>query len=97
MRPTRWLIGIGAVLAVGALQTVSRNALFVKAYELGAARHALRRETTSLSWLRAEVITLASPSTLLDAAAAHRLSLVARASLPIPAAQPQIARLVDDE
>jgi hypothetical protein len=81
MRPIRLAALIGALWCVGIAVVAARSAVWMKAYELGRRQDALSRTDVRTTWLKAEVLGLRSPATLVSRLSNDTHKLVAWSSL----------------
>ncbi len=83
MRFSHGLTLVGVLVAVGCLQVAQRNTVLLKGYTLGQRMHDLHAQETAVSWLDAEVTTLASPVHLSAVARKRQLKFVAWSTIPL--------------
>ncbi len=86
MRLSRWGALIAVLVGIGCLQVSQRNAIFLKGYALGARVDRLHAQETDVSWLRASVVGLESPTHLARVAEERESPFEARktvSSLPV--------------
>ena len=87
MKLSHWFWLIGLTAGLGCLQVAQRNALFLKAYDVGHRIEQAHEEETRLGWLSVRVTGLHSPGRLSEQAAVRRLNLVAWSPLASESAQ----------
>ena len=81
MRLSGWITLVAVMVGLGCLQVSQRNALFLKGYEVGERMSRVHAQDTDVSWLRARVGGLTSPTRLARVAQERRLQLVAWSTL----------------
>lgn len=82
MRLSYWMLLIGGVVALGCLFVAQRTATFVKGYAVGERMHRVHARENEISWLKAHVVELASPTHLAEVAEEQDLKLVGWLRLP---------------
>ena len=97
MKLAHWFLLIGLLMVVGLLQVTQRNAVLLEGYAVGDRVRQLHAQETQLSWLRAQVVGLRSPTHLAEVAQERKLKLVAWSTFspaPTLAAVPRVGSLV---
>ena len=77
MRLSQWLNLVAIMMILAGLRVAQQNAVFSRAYALGASAHRAYQKQRDVAWLRSEVAGLESPVRLAAYADEHDLKLVA--------------------
>lgn len=90
-----WFLLIGLCVVCGMLQVAWRNAVIMKAYDLGDRVSRLERAQTDVALLTTEVAALESPVRLAQVAEERKLELVAWS--PLAAANNRLVQLAAED
>ena len=77
-----WLGLVALVTGIGCLQVSQRTAIVLSGYAVGERMQRVHAQETDVSWLNANVVGLASPARLAQAAQERHLKLVAWSTVP---------------